>query len=201
MLRFYGWFVNNLYVSPDKTLNLYVMNNMTVKLAYSFQEIPSPPPMVFRAQVVTLGQLAPGTTKNFVITVLFDQNAITITNISFQIKKEWFTLLDPLPLQASRGMENMGTATIQVQLKVPENVEGYYSIPFIVTATTPQETKITTASYITFTVTVTPQVSETTTLTAGGFIETLQRLLGDPILLLLLIALIIWLASYSLKKR
>ncbi|MEM3697927.1 MAG: hypothetical protein QXQ94_10630, partial [Candidatus Bathyarchaeia archaeon] len=125
---------------------------------------------------------------------------ITITKIEFQLKQEWFTLQEPLPKQASRGMETIGTATIQAQLKTPENVQGYYSIPFIVTATTPQDLTITTASYITFTITATPQTSETT-LTAGGFIETIQRLLGNPILLLLLIALIIWLASYSLKKH
>jgi hypothetical protein len=145
--------------------------------------------------------VAAGTTKDFVITVLFDQNAITITKIEFQLKQEWFTLQEPLPKQASRGMEAIGTATIQAQLKTPENVQGYYSIPFIVTATTPQDLTITTASYITFTITTTPRISETTTITAGGFIETITRILGNPILLLLLIALIVWLSAYSLKNH
>jgi hypothetical protein len=173
MLVFYGWFVNNLYISPEATLNIYTPSNTTVKLGYKFTETPAPPPMTFRAQLVTLGEIAPGSTKDFVITVLFDQNAITITKIEFQTKQEWFTLQEPLPKQASRGMEAIGTATIQAQLKTPENVQGYYSIPFIVTATTPQDLKITTASYITFTITAKPQISETT-LTAGGFIETIH---------------------------
>jgi hypothetical protein len=201
LLKFMGWFVNDLFISPNENINLYIAKNSTVKLAYSFTETPQAPPMTFRAQLVSLGDLAPGSTKEFAITVLFDQNAITITKIEFQIKQEWFTLQEPLPKQASRGMETIGTATIQAQLKTPANIQGYYSIPFIVTATTPQDLTITTASYITFTTTSTPQISETTTLTAGGFIETITRLLGSPILLLLLIALIIWLASYSLKKH
>ncbi|MEM2969827.1 MAG: hypothetical protein QXR63_02710, partial [Candidatus Bathyarchaeia archaeon] len=70
----------------------------------------------------------------------------------------------------------------------------------IVTATTPQNLTITTTSYITFTITPKPQTSETT-LTTSGFIETIQRLIGNPILLLLLITLTIWLANYSLKKH
>jgi hypothetical protein len=195
-----GWFVNDLFISPNENINLYIAKNSTVKLAYSFTETPQAPPMTFRAQLVSLGDVAPGSTKEFAITVLFDQNAISITKIEFQIKQEWFTVQEPLPKQASRGMETIGTATIQAELKTPANVQGYYSIPFIVTAITPQDLKITTASYVTFTITAKPQISETT-LTAGGFIETITRLLGNPILLILLIALIIWLARYSLKKH
>jgi hypothetical protein len=201
LLKFMGWFVNDLFISPNENINLYISRNSTVKLAYGFTETPQAPPMTFRAQLVTLGDVAPGSTKDFVITVLFDQNAITITKIEFQLKQEWFMLQEPLPKQASRGMEAIGTATIQAQLKTPENVQGYYSIPFIVTATTPQDLTITTASYITFTITATPRISETTTITAGGFMETITRILGNPILLLLLIALIIWLSAYSLKNH
>ncbi|MEM3361405.1 MAG: DUF2341 domain-containing protein, partial [Candidatus Bathyarchaeia archaeon] len=196
MVKFFGWFLNDIFITTSETANIYIQSNSTLKIVYTLTETPQAPPMTFRAQLITLGDVSPGTTKDFVITVLFDQNAITITKIEFQLKQEWFTLQEPLPKQASRGMETIGTATIQAQLKTPENVQGYYSIPFIVTATTPQDLTITTASYITFTITATPQTSETT-LTAGGFIETIQRLLGNPILLLLLIALIIWLASYS----
>ncbi|RLI40523.1 hypothetical protein DRO69_12785 [Candidatus Bathyarchaeota archaeon] len=200
MLNFMGWYVNDLFISTDEILNLYIAKNSTIKIAYAFAETPSIPPMTFRAQLITLGELPPGTTKDFIITVLFDQSAITITRITFQTKTEWFQTLTPLPFQASRGMETLGTATIQASLTVPANVQGYYNIPFTVTATTPQNQNITTVSYITFTITTTPSIAETT-LTQGGFVETIKRLLGNPILLLLLIALIAWLASYSLKKH
>jgi len=200
MVKFFGWFLNDIFITTSETANIYIESNSTLKIVYTLAETPQAPPMTFRAQLVTLGDVAAGTTKDFVITVLFDQNAITITKIEFQLKQEWFTVQEPLPKQASRGMETIGTATIQAELKTPENMQGYYSIPFIVTAITPQDLKITTASYVTFTITAKPQISETT-LTAGGFIETMTRLLGNPILLLLLIALIIWLASYSLKKH
>jgi hypothetical protein len=34
-----------------------------------------------------------------------------------------------------------------------------------------------------------------------GFAETVQRILGNPLILILLIALTIWLAAYTIKKR
>lgn len=200
LMRFFGWFVNNLYISPQTTLNIYISANATVKLAYRFEEIPAPAPMTFRAQLVTLGEVAPGSTKNFAITVLFDIQAITVKKIEFQVKGDWFTVLEPLPKQASRGMEAIGTCTIQVQLKTPTNVMGYYNVPFIVTAENMQGQTITTASYVTFTLTAAPQITETT-LTAGGFMEAIQRLLGNPLIMAILLIMIIWLATYALKKR
>jgi hypothetical protein len=104
-------------------------------------------------------------------------------------------------MQASRGLEAMGTATIQARLTAPQNTQGYYSIPFKVIGKTSDGTTITTASYLTFTITATPQITETTAITTGGFAETITRILGNPILLLLLIALIIWLSAYSIKKH
>jgi hypothetical protein len=53
---------------------------------------------------------------------------------------------------------------------------------------------------VTFNISAQPSITETT-ITTGGFFESIQRLLGNPIILLLLIALIIWLSSYSLKKK
>jgi hypothetical protein len=156
--------------------------------------------MTFRAQLVSLGDLAPGSTKEFAITILFDQQAITIEKIEFQTKKEWFEILTPLPTQASRGLETLGTATISAKLTTPQNVQGYYNIPFTVTAKTSQQQTITTTSYVTFNISAQPSITETT-ITTGGFFESIQRLLGNPIILLLLIALIIWLSSYSLKKK
>jgi hypothetical protein len=95
----------------------------------------------------------------------------------------------------------MGTATIQARLTAQQNTQGYYSIPFKVIGKTSDGTTITTASYLTFTITAPTQITETTTITAGGFAETITRILGNPILLMLLIALIIWLSTYSLKKH
>ena len=200
LLKFMGWFVNDLFISPNENINLYIAKNSTVKLAYSLTETPQAPPMTFRAQLVSLGDLAPGSTKEFAITILFDQQAITIEKIEFQTKKEWFEILTPLPTQASRGLETLGTATISAKLTTPQNVQGYYNIPFTVTAKTSQQQTITTTSYATFNISAQPSITETT-ITTGRFFESIQRLLGNPIILLLLIALIIWLSSYSLKKK
>jgi hypothetical protein len=79
-------------------------------------------------------------------------------------------------------------------------VQGYCNIPFTVTAKTSQQQTITTTSYVTFNISAQPNITEIT-ITTGGFFESIPRLLGNPIILLLLIALIIWLSSYSLKKK
>ncbi|RLI44497.1 hypothetical protein DRO69_07240 [Candidatus Bathyarchaeota archaeon] len=200
MLKFYGWYVDNIYLGSDTALNLYISYKTQIKLAYKTVEIPTPPPMTFKASIVELGTIQAGSTKDFSVTVMFDANALTIQSVEFQTKSGWLQMVHTLPMHATRGLEALGTATIQARLTVPANVQGYYNIPFTVTATTPQNQNITTVSYITFTATTTPSTTETT-ITQGGFIETITRLLGNPILLLLLIALIAWLASYSLKKH
>jgi hypothetical protein len=201
ILTFYGWYVDNIYIGSSSTANIYISYNTQIKLAYKAVEIPAPPPMTFKAQIVDLGTVPAGTSKDFAITVIFDATTITIESVEFQAKGEWLQITDTLPMQASRGLEAMGTATIQARLTAPQNTQGYYSIPFKVIGKTSDGTTITTASYLTFTITASTQITETTTITAGGFEETIIRLLGNPILLLLLIALIIWLASYSLKKH
>ena len=200
MLKFYGWYVDNIYLGSDTALNLYISYKTQIKLAYKTVEIPTPPPMTFKASIVELGTIQAGSTKDFSVTVMFDANALTIQSVEFQTKSGWLQMVHTLPMHATRGLEALGTATIQARLTVPSNVQGYYNIPFTVTATTPQNQNIITVSYITFTATTTPSTTETT-LTQGGFIEAITRLLGNPILLLLLIALIAWLASYSLKKQ
>jgi hypothetical protein len=201
MLTFYGWYVDNIYIGSSATVNIYISYNTQIKLAYKAVEIPAPPPMTFKAQIVDLGTVQADTSKDFAITVMFDAATITITSVEFQARGEWLQITDTLPMQASRGLEAMGTATIQARLTAPQNTQGYYSIPFKVIGKTSDGTTITTASYLTFTITTTPQITETTTITTGGFAETITRIFGNPLLLMLLIALIIWLSAYSLKNH
>jgi len=109
-------------------------------------------------------------------------------------------------MYASKGLEAVGTATIMARLTVPQNVQGYYSIPFKVTAKTSQDVTITTSSYITFTVTAQPATIEAITtqptgITPLGFTETIQRIFGNPLILILLVALTVWLATYTIKKH
>jgi len=201
ILTFYGWYVDNIYIGSSSTANIYISYNTQIKLAYKAVEIPAPPPMTFKAQVVDLGTVPAGTSKDFAITVMFDATTISIESVEFQARGEWLQITDTLPMQASRGLEAMGTATIQARLTAPQNTQGYYSIPFKVIGKTSDGTTITTASYLTFTITAPTQITETTTITAGGFAETITRIIGNPILLMLLIALIVWLSTYSLKKH
>jgi hypothetical protein len=201
ILTFYGWYVDNIYIGSSSTANIYISYNTQIKLAYKAVEIPAPPPMTFKAQVVDLGTVPAGTSKDFAITVMFDATTISIESVEFQARGEWLQITDTLPMQASRGLEAMGTATIQARLTAPQNTQGYYSIPFKVIGKTSDGTTITTASYLTFTITAPTQITETTTITAGGFAETITRIIGNPILLMLLIALIVWLSAYSLRKH
>jgi hypothetical protein len=201
ILTFYGWYVDNIYIGSSSTANIYISYNTQIKLAYKAVEIPAPPPMTFKAQIVDLGTVPAGTSKDFAITVMFDATTISIESVEFQARGEWLQITDTLPMQASRGLQAMGTATIQARLTAPQNTQGYYSIPFKVIGKTSDGTTITTASYLTFTITAPTQITETTAITAGGFAETITRIIGNPILLMLLIALIIWLSTYSLKKH
>jgi len=206
MLKFYGWYVDNVYIGSDPNVNIYISYKTTIKLAYKAVEVPAPPPMTFKASVVDLGQIQAGTSKDFSITVTFDATALTIQSVEFQAKSDWLQVVDTLPMYATKGLETVGTATIMCRLTVPQNVQGYYSIPYKVTAKTSQDITITTSSYITFTATPQPVTVEAVSAQPGaiapaGFAETVQRILGNPIILILLIALTIWLAAYTIKKR
>jgi hypothetical protein len=206
MLKFYGWYVDNVYIGSDPNVNIYISYKTTIKLAYKAVEVPAPPPMTFKASVVDLGQIQAGTSKDFAITVTFDATALTIQSVEFQAKSDWLQVVDTLPMYATKGLEAVGTATIMCRLTVPQNVQGYYSIPYKVTAKTSQDITITTSSYITFTATPQPVAVEAVSAQPGaiapaGFAETVQRILGNPLILILLIALTIWLAAYTIKKR
>jgi len=206
MLKFYGWYVDNVYIGSDPNVNIYISYKTTIKLAYKAVEVPAPPPMTFKASVVDLGQIQAGTSKDFAITVTFDATALTIQSVEFQAKSDWLQVVDTMPMYATKGLEAVGTATIMCRLTVPQNVQGYYSIPYKVTAKTSQDITITTSSYITFTATPQPVTVEAVSAQPGaispaGFAETVQRILGNPLILILLIALTIWLAAYTIKKR
>jgi len=205
ILRFYGWYVDNVYIGGSDEVNIYISYNTRIKLAYRYAEIPAPPPMTFKAQIVELGTILAGTSRDFAITVIFDANSLSIQSVEFTAKAEWLQVLDPLPAYATKGVEAVGTATINCRLTLPQNVQGYYTIPFKITAKTSGDVTITTASYITFTATTTPTaveaVSAQPTPIAAGYTETIIRIIGNPIILILLIALTIWLATYTIKKR
>jgi hypothetical protein len=206
MLKFYGWYVDNVYIGSDPNVNIYISYKTTIKLAYKAVEVPAPPPMTFKASVVDLGQIQAGTSRDFAITVTFDATALTIQSVEFQAKSDWLQVVDTMPMYATKGLEAVGTATIMCRLTVPQNVQGYYSIPYKITAKTSQDITITTSSYITFTATPQPVTVEAVSAQPGaiapaGFAETVQRILGNPIILILLIALTIWLAAYTIKKR
>ncbi|MEM3875278.1 MAG: DUF2341 domain-containing protein [Candidatus Bathyarchaeia archaeon] len=205
ILRFYGWYVDNVYIGGSDEVNIYISYNTRIKLAYRYVEIPAPPPMTFKAQIVELGTILAGTSRDFAITVIFDANSLSIQSVEFTAKAEWLQVLDPLPAYATKGVEAVGTFTINCRLTLPQNVQGYYTIPFKITAKTSGDVTITTASYITFTATTTPTaveaVSAQPTSIVAGYTETIIRIIGNPIILILLIALTIWLATYTIKKR
>jgi hypothetical protein len=200
-LKFLGWYVNEIFLSPQETINIYIAYNTTIKIAYKLEENPQIPPFHFRAQLITLGDVQAGAAKQFTISILFDQQSVTVQKITFQLKPEWFSITTPLPISFDRGLEVLGTGVIEAEVKSPINVQGYYNVPFTVEAKTPQGLTVTTSSYVTFTMTQKGVVSEETISGQAGFFEVVQRLFGNPILLLLLIALIIWLSAYSLQRR
>jgi len=206
MLKFYGWYVDNVYIGSDPNVNIYISYKTTIRLAYKAVEVPAPPPMTFKASVVDLGQIQAGTSRDFAVTVTFDATALTIQSVEFQAKSDWLQVADTMPMYAAKGLEAVGTATIMCRLTVPQSVQGYYSIPYKVTAKTSQDITITTSSYITFTATPQPVAVEAVSaqpaaIAPAGFAETVQRILGNPLILILLIALTIWLAAYTIKKR
>ena len=205
LLKFYGWYADNIYIGSDPGINIYISYATSIRIAYKPVEIPAPPLMTFKAQIVELGTLLAGTSRDFTITVIFDANAITIQSVEFTSKAEWLQVLDTLPIYATKGLEAIGTATINCRLTLPQNVQGYYTIPFKITAKTSQDITITTSSYLTFTATTTPTaieaISTQPTPIGAGYMETITRIIGNPIILILLIALTIWLATYTIKKR
>jgi hypothetical protein len=94
MLKFYGWYVDNVYIGSDPNVNIYISYKTTIKLAYKAVEVPAPPPMTFKASVVDLGQIQAGTSKDFAITVTFDATALTIQSVEFQAKSDWLQVVD-----------------------------------------------------------------------------------------------------------
>lgn len=198
---FMGWYVNDIFISPSETINIYLAYTSTVKIAYKIEEIPAPPPTYLHAQIVVLGEVKPATTKDFTINVQFDLNTISITKVEFQTYESWFTIKTSLPLLASRGLERIGVAQIEATVNVPTNILGQITVTFTVTAETPDKTTLTTSSYVTMTVTGQVTPSEGITITEPTqFYEILKRIFGDPLILFLLIILTAILGYYSLKK-
>lgn len=159
--------------------------------------IPSSPPTIhITIEPINLGEVQATSTVNFTITATFDTPRITITKIEFQAQSSWFKVLTTLPKTYEKGLNALGTATIECQLTLPATATDSYTIPFIIHVTLPDGTTTQTNSYITLTT-----KTSTINFTTEAFIETVKRLLGNPIILALLIALIIWLSTYSLKKH
>jgi hypothetical protein len=180
----------------DNTYGLTAYDALSATVSWG-SLIPSTPPTIrLDIQPINLGEVQATATVNFTITATFDMPRITITKIEFQAESTWFKILTSLPRTYDKELNAWGTATIDAQLTLPATATGTYTIPFIIYVTLPDGTKTQANSYITLT-------AKTSTLkfTTETFIETIKRLLGNPIILILLIALIVWLSAYSLKNH
>lgn len=180
----------------DNTYGITVYDVISATVSWG-SLIPSTPPTIrLDIQPINLGEVQATATVNFTITATFDMQRITITKIEFQAESTWFKILTSLPKTYDKEVNAWGTATIDAQLTLPATATGTYTIPFIIYVTLPDGTKTQANSYITLTA-----KTSTLSFTTDAFIETIKRLLGNPIILLLLIALIMWLSAYSLKKH
>lgn len=127
-----------------------------------------------------LGTLAPGTAKEFMITITFGSSSINITKVEFKLKAEWFTLLETFPKQASGG-----STTIKAKVTVPDDVQGFYQVPFTVYA-----------SAGTIALTANGNVLFTVARAGEGWANMLMNTLTDPLFLIMfMLALLVIAAS------
>ena len=129
--------------------------------------------------VADLGRIEPDSTVNFTIPIHCNQTA-KIVNVEFQLKSEWFTILDKLPFDITKG-----NSTLKVQLKTPANVQGVYSIPVSITGMI-KGTSLTANSYVKFTV---------ETARETGVLEQFLGYLGDPLVLFLILVTVLIVAA------
>ncbi|MEM1581268.1 MAG: hypothetical protein QXK89_01980, partial [Candidatus Bathyarchaeia archaeon] len=170
----------------------------------TWAETPSGPlPLpILKACQTDLGIIRPGSRMEFNITAEFDTFSIRLNRIEFGEKEEWFRILDILPKTCLRQLGARGEASVKIQLTVPDDAEQRaYIIPFTVYAMDPEGRLIQSGASVTFT--IKSQVGEPVNPSefSERIIEGLRRLLGNPLALALLIACIVWLSYYSLRKR
>jgi len=147
------------------------------------QEEPQPPQYIsifsMGVGVADLGRIEPDSTVNFTIPIHCNQTA-KIVNVEFQLKSEWFTILDKLPFDITKG-----NSTLKVQLKTPANVQGVYSIPVSITGMI-EGTSLTANSYVKFTV---------ETARETGVLEQFLVYLGDPLIIFLILMTVLIVAA------
>ncbi|MEM3875277.1 MAG: DUF2341 domain-containing protein [Candidatus Bathyarchaeia archaeon] len=133
---------------------------------------------------VDLGVLAPGQTVNFTISVSCNGSA-SIVGLEFLLKPEWFALKTKLPVTASKG-----TVELAVELAVPSNVQGKFSVPFKLTAAIEGST-ISANGLVNFTV---RKPSE-------GVEGAILAYMADPITIIIVLLTVLVLAAALRRRR
>jgi len=147
----------------------------------------APAPVTLMVYTVSLGQLSPGYTATFNITVEFQTSTVTITDVEFLgDKASWFNVKTELP----QTFSTLGKALITVEASIPADAQpGDYTVQAVVHAVSQGQTVQNGAP---ITLTVAGEAAPPTPLT---------RILGNPAILLMLAVAVVWLSYYSLKKR
>ena len=190
------------YVYSTNTLSIRVPLGSEHTVMITWAENPttiSYPITLFRVRHVDLGALSPGSTIEFNLTVEFDAYSVIINRIEWDENEEWFRILDSLPKTCNR-LAAIGEASIRIQLSIPEDAEGQYDIAFTVYGSS-YGRQLQSGGSISFTV-LPPQKSPIPIpQQLEEIARVLQRALGNPIIVGLLIAAVAWLSYYSLRKR
>ncbi len=153
---------------------------------------PSGPSIHFQAGHLNM-DAAIGTRTPFTLNIEFNVHRITIARVEFGQNPEWFKITDALPKDFS-GTGPTTYAKINGEAIIPSTAsDGTLTIPITVYGKGPEGQQLQTSATMTLTITQQP---------AGPNIpEIITRMLGDPLILILLIATVTWLGYYELKRH
>jgi len=133
-----------------------------------------------------------GTKTPFTLNIEFNVHRITITRIEWGNNPEWFKITDTLPT-IFYGTGPTTYAKINGEITPTAGAGETLNIPITVYGQGPDGQQLQSGATLTLTITQPPPGADLT--------ETLQRMLGDPLILILLITFAAWLGYYELREH
>jgi hypothetical protein len=148
-----------------------------------------------------LGTVSPGEKRAFNMTFRFDGQTLVFQDIQFKGNElSWFQKPNNLPQTYMKNIYSSALPYITVVVQVPSNaVEGSGTVQATAYAFDSFGTMLTSSAPVTFTVQNLPFPFIIEPIVKA--LTQLIRLLGNPLILLLLVATVVWFGYYTLRKK
>jgi len=147
-----------------------------------------------------LGTVSPGEKRAFNMTFRFDGQTLVFQDIQFA--SSWFQKPNNLPQTYMKNIYSSAPPYITVVVQVPSDAaEGSGTVQATAYAFDSFGTMLTSSAPVTFTVQNLPFPFIIDPTAAAKALTQLIRLLGNPLILLLLVATVVWFSYYTLRKK